>query len=340
MATVDIQYVRAALNCVRRRGVGVDRLLIESGIDGALLDQPGARVHGDRMTRLVQLIWIWLDDEFMACTEHPCKRGVFALMARHALHYETLDAVLEQGIQLYNLFTDDIWMQLSRQGDLARIEIRFARPDLDPDGFFREFWMVIWHRFASWLVGEKILLDSAGFDFAAPAHLNELKYLFPCRHQFDQPALTLAFSADYLERAAVRTQQDLAVFLRRSPADLITIPGRESSYEARIRSLLLHQSTEVLLCPSLEVLAHHFNISSQTLRRRLRREGTSYPAIKAGIRQDLAIEKLLLHKLSIAEVSRQLGFSEPRAFSRAFRQWTGLTPAAYVEQQRGAQRFR
>ncbi|NVK41009.1 MAG: AraC family transcriptional regulator [Oceanospirillaceae bacterium] len=330
MATVDIHYVRAALNCVERKGLETSALLSDCGIDPALLQRNGARVHGDQMTRLVQLIWAALDDEFMGCTEHRCKQGVFALMTRHVLHSASLEAALQQGAHFYNLFSDDIRMRLLRRGALGVLEIEFARPELDPDCFYREFWMVIWHRFASWLIGEKIMLASAGFDYPEPAHAAELKYLFPCTHRFGRGRMVLSFSADYLVMPPVRTQRDLSRFLRRSPADLITIPGRESSFEARIRSELLHQGQEVLECPSFEHFAAHFNISTQTLRRRLRAEGTSYPRIKDEVRRDLAIEKLLLHRHSVTEVARQLGFSEPRAFARAFRNWTGLTPATYV----------
>ncbi|GGO83643.1 transcriptional regulator [Marinobacterium nitratireducens] len=331
MATVDIHYVHAALNCAVRSGLEAQPLLADSGIDPQLLGRPGARAPGESMTRLVQLIWAALDDEFMGCTEHRCKPGVFALMTQHALHYESLEAALQQGIQLYNLFTDDIRMRLQRRGERALLEIEFARPELDPDAFFREFWLVIWHRFASWLIGEKIALGTTGFDYPEPPHAAELKHMFPGVHRFARDRLSLSFNAGFLAKPPVRTRRDLALFLRRSPADLITIPGRESSFEARIRSELLHHGREVLECPSFEDFATRFNISAQTLRRRLRAEGTSYPRIKDQVRRDLAIEKLLLYRLSVTEVARQLGFSEPRSFSRAFRQWTGLTPTAYLE---------
>ena len=330
MATVDIHYILAALRCAERKGVVVEKLINEIGISQEQLSQFHGRAHGDQITRLVQSIWSELNDEFMGCTEHPCKQGVFALMARHSLHYESLEAVLRQGIHFYNLFTDDIHMRLVQQGEIAALEIEFTRPELDPDHFYQEFWMVIWHRFASWVVGKKISLTQACFTYAKPAHQNELKYLFPCRHHFNRPLLKLSFSTDFLALRPVRTQRDLSGFLKHSPADLITIPGEEQSYRARIRSLLLHQDSEVLQCPSFEQVAGGFNISAQTLRRKLKGEGTSYPRIKDEIRRDLAIEKLLSQKLSVSEIARLLGYSESRSFTRAFRQWTGLTPTAYI----------
>ncbi len=330
MATVDIHYVNAVLHCAERQGRSVAELLAEVGISPKLLQQPRSRVHADQMTRLVQRVWSQLGDEFMGCTESPCRSGAFAFMAHHALHYDSLEAVLEQGIAFYNLFTDDILMRLIRRGDRVDLEVEFARPEFDPQHFYQEFWLVIWHRFASWVVGKKIPLDQVSFSYDKPVNARELKDLFPCRHLFNRSCLKLSFSRDYLGLAPVRTQRDLSHFLKHSPADLITIPGDEQSYRASIRSMLLKQENDVLQCPAFEQLAVRFHVSAQTLRRRLKREGSSYPQIKDEIRRDLAIEKLVSQKLAVAEVARTLGFSESRSFTRAFKHWTGKTPTTYL----------
>ncbi|MDK9557900.1 AraC family transcriptional regulator [Marinobacter sp. M216] len=331
MATVDMHYVRAAIRCAERREVKVTPLLADVALTREMLSRAQARVHEDQMTRIVQSVLSELSDEFMGCTEHACKPGTFAFMARHSLHYESLRAVLNQGIQFYKLVTDDIHMQLSEKGNIATLELKFSRPELDPDHFYQEFWGVIWHRFSSWLIGEKIPLISACFPFDKPDHIDELKYLFPCRHKFKQQALMISFSTEFLARHPVRTQRDLSIFLKHSPADMMTIPGDEKSYRARIRSLVLYQDSRVLRCPSLESVAEYFNISSQTLRRRLKREGTSYHRIKEEIRHDMAVEKLLSQKLTVSETAYLLGFNEPRSFSRAFKHWTGKTPTEYIQ---------
>jgi AraC-like DNA-binding protein len=331
MATVAIHYLNAALACAERRGHDRQHLCVRLGIDSQLLLQ--ARAPAEQMARVVQAIWLLLDDEFMGCTKYPCKRGVFALMARHVLHYPTLEQMLRQGIDFYNLFSDDISMRLSRGDYYAELEVMFRYPEQDPDCFYREFWLVIWHRFSSWLIGRSIPLQQVCFPYSAPAHSSELAFLFPCEHRFNQSCLSFRFSSDYLDETGARTPRDLAHFLRDSPAGLMTISDDELSYRARIRRDLLHPAQAVLQLPSFENLAKGYGLSSQTLRRRLKGEGSSYPQIKDEIRLDLAIEKLRIRQLSVAEISAQLGFSESRAFTRAFRQWTGYSPSEY--RQRG-----
>ena len=51
--------------------------------------------------------------------------------------------------------------------------------------------------------------------------------------------------------------------------------------------------------------------------------------MKDEIRRDLAIESLSLGEESVSELATRLGFSEPSAFHRAFRRWTGQAPGVY-----------
>lgn len=327
MAKVDMHYFREALNCAIRKGFDGDEILSTLDIKITPNQQ---RVDGEQMARLVQYVWANLNDEFLGCTNQPCKLGMFPFMARHVLHYKSLENMLEQGISFYNLVTDDLQMKLLRSGDFAELAFTFPHPERDPQHFFLEFWLIIWHRFSSWLIDVKIPLSQVCFTHPKPAHYQEAKLLFACRHSFNRPVVKLCFHAKYLDLPCVRTKKELTRFLRDSPADLITIPGSEHSFKAKIRAILLHHESDTLYCPSFETLALNLSMSAQTLRRRLKVEGTSYPMIKDEIRRDLAIDYLQMSNRSITDISNALGFSEPRSFTRAFKHWTGVSPSKYT----------
>ena len=326
MAKVDIHYFNQALDCAVRKGFDGDDILLTLGI---IITPNQQRVDGEQMARLVQYVWAKLNDEFLGCTQHPCKTGIFPFMAHHVFHYKSLDKMLEQGISFYNLVTDDVQMKLVRAGDVAEFEFVFSHPEHDPKYFFLEFWLIIWHRFSSWLIDVKIPLTQVCFTHPKPKHSQEAKLLFSCRHSFNRPVVKYCFHTKYLDLPCVRTRKELTRFLRESPADLITIPGSGQSYKAQIRAILIHDESDILYCPSFETLALNLNMSAQTLRRRLKVEGTSYPAIKDEIRRDLAIDYLLMSNRNINYISTALGFSEPRSFTRAFKQWTGVSPSKY-----------
>ena len=81
--------------------------------------------------------------------------------------------------------------------------------------------------------------------------------------------------------------------------------------------------------PEQAVLARRLGMSECTLQRRLRSEGTSFAGLLDELRLDLARQYLGDNRLAIYEVAYLLGYSEPSAFNRAFRRWTGQTPREY-----------
>lgn len=80
---------------------------------------------------------------------------------------------------------------------------------------------------------------------------------------------------------------------------------------------------------SADGVAKTLAMSSQTVRRRLALEDTSMTRIREELLRDEAIASLVQGEESIETLSNRLGFSEPSAFRRAFRRWTGNAPRAY-----------
>ncbi len=77
---------------------------------------------------------------------------------------------------------------------------------------------------------------------------------------------------------------------------------------------------------SIEGVSRSLGMSSRTLQRQLQLESSSFRAVLAGTRQQLATHYLDRGDLSVTEIARLLGYSEPTSFQRAFRAWTGRTP--------------
>ena len=67
-------------------------------------------------------------------------------------------------------------------------------------------------------------------------------------------------------------------------------------------------------------------MSTRTLQRHLKNEGTSFQAALNETRESLARHYLMNSAMSAGEISFLLGYEDPNSFYRAFRSWTGLTP--------------
>ncbi|WP_461519358.1 AraC family transcriptional regulator [Porticoccus sp.] len=310
-------------------------LLARAGINPAIVEDSNDRVHTDQVARLFRLVQQELNDEFMGFTSQPCKYGVFATVCDLVKHSKTLGELLEKVVGFYNLITDAVRMELVYLDNSARLSFALQKPELDVGHFMTEFLMVTWHRFPSWYIGEAIRLRETHFVHPAPEHRKELRIMFPGNLLFSQQANSLFFDSQYLDKPLVRTNRELEAFLANSPSDIMTIPGEDNSLEAQIERTFLRVSSQRLNFPKAEELAEQMSISPLTLYRHLQQEGTSYQKIKDNIRREIAIDKLVNENLSVDEVSEIVGFEEPRSFTRAFKQWTGLSPRNYCKYHRG-----
>jgi AraC-like DNA-binding protein len=77
---------------------------------------------------------------------------------------------------------------------------------------------------------------------------------------------------------------------------------------------------------SMTAVSHKLAVSSRTLQRQLHGEGTTYQAVLAGTRKDLARYYLQRGNLRTSEIAYLLGYDDTNSFYRAFRTWTGTTP--------------
>lgn len=335
MATIGTHYILSALGGAKKKGIDTRQLLKNARISELQLKNPRSRFPVESVAKLYSSIASALNDEFMGFTEHPLKVGAFALMAEWVSYGHNLEELFARGIRFYNQITNEVTISLHVEGDHVYFTSEFKRPELDFEHFFIEYWHVIWHRFASWYIGKPIKLINAYINYTPIDH-EEFELLFRCRTNQKSKYNRLVFHRSYLEAPLVKTPRDLKVFLARAPIDLLTIPGEDNSLTASIQQALEPKTVDIhtpIKLPNSQELAARFNMSEQTLRRKLHLEGVSYQQIKDNIRLDLAYQLLAKRNISIKQISHYLNFSEPRAFSRAFTQWTSETPRAYRHKQ-------
>ena len=76
----------------------------------------------------------------------------------------------------------------------------------------------------------------------------------------------------------------------------------------------------------IDSVARALGYSRQTLYRRLKAEGATFEAVLDGLRRRLALRFIGQEGLTVKDAAYRLGFSDPAAFSRAFKRWTGTSP--------------
>jgi AraC-like DNA-binding protein len=104
--------------------------------------------------------------------------------------------------------------------------------------------------------------------------------------------------------------------------------GRDSVAN-RVRAVLNRSATPLL---GLDEVAREFHIDSRTLRRWLVEEATSYRALADEVCTRRAIELLEAPGGTVRQAAHHLGYASVASFTRAFRRWTGKTPAAWTRE--------
>ena len=79
----------------------------------------------------------------------------------------------------------------------------------------------------------------------------------------------------------------------------------------------------------VKTLASELNMSVRAFQVKLKKEGTSYREILEKAKRELAFRYLEATELAIAEIAFLLGYSQVESFGRAFKNWSGRTPAYY-----------
>ncbi len=182
------------------------------------------------------------------------------------------------------------------------------------------------------MTGRSIVLSEIRFKGSAPTSVEkQAKYqeLFQCPVSYDQGRDEMVFDRSYLTSPLVHTEQSLKDFLRTAPYQLMAMntDHSDSSLVTRVRALIGHDFSQGF--PSFEKITQSLNMSAPTLRRRLKKEGCTFQQLKDECRRDASKAYLSNPELSINAVAALMGFTDPSAFHRSFKKWTGSTPGEY-----------
>ena len=329
-------FVRAIALAYERRGMRPDRALALAQIAPELLHQTQARITAWQMEQISDAAMQELDDEALGWFSRRLPWGSYGMLARASISSPTLQVALARWCRHHGLLTDDIALRLVTQGDTATLTITEAR-DLGP---LREFCLVSMLRNAlglsCWLVDSRIPLVSAQFAFAAPAHAEAYGVLFRAPFAFGAAQTAISFDARYLALPLRRDEAALRQMLQHALPLTVLQYRRDRLLVQRVRQLLgapqagpgAHATT-ALPQHSADTLAHLLHVSPRTLHRQLKEEGATLQGLKDEVRRTRAVD--LLHRTDrpIKQVAEAAGFVNEKSFIRAFRGWTGQSPAEF-----------
>lgn len=170
--------------------------------------------------------------------------------------------------------------------------------------------------------------------FAAPSYAQRYVEHFGVEPLFAQPANTVAHRAADVDRPLQEASPQTVQLCHRMCEELVARRRGRSTLSAQVRFLLTRSPG---MPRSQEDVASAMHMSTRALRRRLAQEGTHFRDLLDEVRVEQATQRLM-SGMTVSQVARDLGYSEPSVFIRAFKQWTGSSPGAYVRAMLGGPR--
>ncbi len=149
---------------------------------------------------------------------------------------------------------------------------------------------------------------------------------FGCPIEFGAADGRFYFSSDLLDRPLPKSDPESSRHLQQQCQMLIAKMTSHGSFVDEVRLLMLARPG---FFPDIDALAEKIGMSTRTLRRRLKNEGSTFREVLEEIRYGLAREYLANTLLPMDEISLLLGYTESGNFSHAFKRWSGLPPSQW-----------
>lgn len=193
------------------------------------------------------------------------------------------------------------------------------------------FFLGQWMTWGRTLVGGDVGAERVSMQWAGPPDPRPVEAFFRCRVAFGSREDSLVLDRSVVDMPLPERSPELAAMFEDYAAALIRELDAECSFAEHVREAV----AEGLLrgVRSEREVAEKLGVTRRTLRRRLAAEGLTFREIRRDLLRTRAERMLRENRLPISEISYLLGYSEPSTFHRAFREWTGRSPAAWRAEQ-------
>jgi AraC-like DNA-binding protein len=324
----SVILLRPVVAAAIRDGVDPASLLAALGVDAATLADRDATVDGPTIHATWQECAARTRDaDFGLHVGERLTPGDYEVIDYLGLSSSCFRETIERLCRYYRILSDNVEITLETHGDVGRL---VHRPRVGPP----ESWRHAWECFFSGSVTHARRALGAEWSplavelmHAAPADTREHARIFRAPVRFSQPLNALSFRLADAERPLPTADPVLGRLLTGYAEEVIAQIPIPDAFVARARAAVLDELRGG--DPSIDALARRLAVSRRTLQRRLGEAGTSHVKLVDECRHQLARHYLGDVNLSLGEIGYLLGFAQPNAFHRAFRRWTGQTPAAF-----------
>jgi AraC-like DNA-binding protein len=323
----SVAFLRALLDRSRVAGVDPDAVLRDAGVSRETLGDVNGWVPVDAMARAWTLVSERAADvDFGLHAAESLPLGVYGVLEFATLSSPNIQGALERVARYYRLMgaMSEIALEVGR--DAARVVLRPVVP-IEPARLrhYHEYTITFLVSRGRMLGGDAVTPSEVRFMHPAPASTAEHARILRAPVRFGHPANELVVPRAVLDIPLPSANAAASDALGRAGETMLAASPHDMVALARAATRTALGAGDA----SLESVARSMRVGARTLQRRLGERGTSYARVLDEIRRETAQRWIEQGAMSFGEIAFGLGFSEPSAFHRAFKRWTGSTPRSY-----------
>ncbi|WP_296450905.1 AraC family transcriptional regulator [Phenylobacterium sp.] len=326
--TIEAGIARGLLKFAVARGASPAALAGRAGLDPADLDDPDRRVPFERYVVLMRAAKALTGDPALAL--HYAEHVDFSEISVVGLLTLASETMLEAFAQMnrYGRLAVEVEgvgagdrFEVTRERDGLWVTDRRQNPNAFPELTETTFGRMAW---GPRQFGKTPFVLEAQVTHDDPGYGAEYARIFGAPVTFGAARNALRIDPAWSShRVAAMPRYVFGVLSERADGLLKTLEAAKST-RGRVESLLMPRLHTGEAC--MDAVARRMGVSRQTLFRRLKAEGVTFEGLLDDLRRRLSEHYLSGRKVSVNETAYLVGFSDPAAFSRAFKRWTGLSP--------------
>lgn len=321
-------YVHLLLRLAGEVGVDMERVFRETRFDESLLEDSGARITLSQLNTLWQKVESLNRDPDMGLKlgQLACNYPSHSLLALYFVA-PTVRKAIETLCSHYDIINDMIVPEFFINGSDAVIRLNFRITDYIYTRHMSEGFLSFYASLLSRLTEGRLGLTSVHFTHATPDSTDMHDSVFKAPVSFDNQWNELVFPEKDLELPLYFFNRELFSRLEEQIAEIKKNVLNKNTVSRLVETVI--KETYPVFITDIHHVSKTLNISARTLQKRLSAESTSFRKILEQVREKQARHLLLNTDLPLSDLSSILGYAEQSSFTRAFRQWTGVTPGEY-----------
>lgn len=332
----SIAIIRACADELSRRGISTAEFCKAVGLRPEELDNPTLLLPMGRYNAMLKAGYSLVpdDDDIGLHVGEHARENTHRLGQIAAVCGSLREA--NQLLQRYGaLVLEDARFGLEEEGDIAWFT--FEHPAVSPDNARHEAeGLLVFMLHIGQLLDRGMPARMVKFAHPRPAKIDEHLRIFQCPVEFDAPVHQILFDRASLDVPNLHRDEHLCEVLRRFADQWLVDRHAEARLPERVLDLLRYE-VDLGKTGGSEI-AHRLGMSPRVLQRKLRGRGIRLSDLIDQARRDTACTALADPETTVKDLSARLGFSEPSAFHRAFKRWTGRTPQGYRDSLRDTDR--